>query len=149
MRPIVELLTEQLMNITFQRRTDLALLALRRLAESEGVTSRSELASETGTTSSFIPQVMSPLVEAGWVTSSRGPGGGYRLTESAFGVRLLEVVEAIEGPSADGTCVLRDAPCPGEDSCPIHVIWTEARRVLVEGFDRVLVLQPNTQGVNR
>lgn len=107
--------------------------------------SRNDLASETGTTSSFIPQVVAPLVEAGWVTSYRGPGGGYRIAGSAFDVRLLEVVEAVEGPSSDGRCALRDAPCPGEESCPIHDIWTEARRVLVDGFDQVLVL-PNMQG---
>ncbi|HEX6221424.1 MAG TPA: Rrf2 family transcriptional regulator [Acidimicrobiia bacterium] len=138
-------MTPQLMNITFQRRTDLALLALRALAASGGIMSRNDLASETGTTSSFIPQVVAPLVEAGWVTSSRGPGGGYRIAGSAFDVHLLEVVEAVEGPSSDGRCGLRDAPCPGEESCPIHDIWTEARRVLVEGFDQVLVL-PNMQG---
>lgn len=135
------------MNIMFQRRTDLALLALHTLSESEGMMSRADLASEIGTTSSFIAQVVSPLVEEGWVTSARGPGGGYRLTESAFEARLLEVVEAVEGPSVDGKCVLRDAPCPGEKSCPIHTIWTEARRVLVEGFDQVLVLQSHNQGV--
>lgn len=134
------------MNITFQRRTDLALLALRTMASSGGVTSRSELASKTGTTPSFLAQVMSPLVEAGWVTSSRGPGGGYRLTEAASDARLLDVVEVMEGPSVDGKCVLRDAPCPGEDSCPIHVIWTEARRVLMDGFEQILVLQTHTEG---
>ena len=136
------------MNITFQRRTDLALLALRTLSDEEGVVPRSELASRTGTTPSFVAQVMSPLVEAGWVTSSRGPGGGYQLSEAGLGVRLLDVVEIFEGPASSGRCVLRAAPCPGEDSCPIHAIWVQARDVLVKGLEGVLVLATDTQGAN-
>ncbi len=134
------------MNISFHRRTDLALAALRTLADSGGVMSRSDLASRTGTTPSFIPQVVSPLVEAGWIVSSRGPGGGYQLTEAGSEVRILEVVEAIEGPSATGRCVLRDASCPGTTTCPVHTVWMEARRVLLEGFDQVPVIQPIMQG---
>ena len=128
------------MDIAFSRRTDLALSALRVLAMAEGRKSRKSLAREIGTTASFLPQVMSPLIKAGWVTSGRGPGGGYQLAESAFEAHLLDVVEATEGPTTSGRCVLRDGPCPGEESCPIHAIWVEARRVLVEGFDVVPAL---------
>lgn len=133
------------MNISFHRRTDLALAALRTLAAAEGIVSRTDLASRIETTSSFLPQVVSPLVEAGWVVSTRGPGGGYQLTEAAAEVRILEVVEAVEGPSSTGRCVLRDDPCPGTE-CAVHNVWMEARRVLLEGFDQVRVIQPIMQG---
>jgi Rrf2 family iron-sulfur cluster assembly transcriptional regulator len=128
------------MNVRFARRTDLALAALQVLARARGRVTRSDLAAETGTTPSFLPQVMAPMVQAGWVKSERGPGGGYQLTDAAFEARLLEVVEATEGPTSDGRCVMRDGPCPGEDTCPIHAIWVEARAVLVDGFDNVLAL---------
>ncbi|HEY7468810.1 MAG TPA: Rrf2 family transcriptional regulator [Acidimicrobiia bacterium] len=136
------------MNITFSRRTDLALEAMRALLEAGGRLGRAELARSIGTTSSFLPQVMAGLVRGGWVVSRRGPGGGYELTESAHQARLLQVIEATEGPSASGRCVLRDAPCPGDISCPIHAIWVEARRVLDDGFDEVFVLQTELQGGN-
>jgi hypothetical protein len=29
---------------------------------------------------------------------------------------------------------MRDGPCPGDPSCPIHAVWMEARQVLVNGF---------------
>ena len=115
------------MNVRFARRTDLALAALQVLAKAGGRVTRSDLAEETGTTPSFLPQVMAPMVQAGWVKSERGPGGGYQLTDAAE-ARLLEVVEATEGPTSDGRCVMRDGPCPGEVTCPIHAIWVEARR---------------------
>lgn len=129
------------MNITFNRRTDLALAALRTLASTRARMSRTVLAESIGTTPSFLPQVMSPLLQGGWVASGRGPGGGYELTDSAFDARLLDVVEATEGPSENGRCVLRDGPCPGEETCPVHTVWIEARRVLVDGFDAIPALQ--------
>jgi Rrf2 family protein len=136
------------MNISFHRRTDLALAALRTLADAESIVSRTDLATRIDTTSSFLPQVLSPLAEAGWVVSTRGPGGGYQLTEAAAEVRILDVVEAIEGPSATGRCVLRDDSCPGAAECPVHNVWMEARRVLLEGFDQVRVIQPTMQGAH-
>jgi Rrf2 family protein len=134
------------MNITFTRRTDLAIAALIALAEAGGRLNGSELAEDIGTTPSFLPQVMSALVHSGWVSSERGPGGGYLLTDSAYQARLLEVIEASEGPTDNGRCVLRATPCPGPETCPFHEIWTEARRVLMEGFDETLVLNHRDQG---
>lgn len=129
------------MKISFSRRTDLALAALRDLDRAQSRLSRALLAREIGTTASFLTQVMAPLVQAGWVSSERGPGGGYRLSSEAYDIRLLEVIEATEGPALNGRCVMRDGPCPGEESCPIHEVWVEARNVLVGGLDRVPALQ--------
>jgi Rrf2 family protein len=130
------------MNISFQRRTDLALSALLALDTVEGRLGGAELAGRIGTTPAYLPQVMAPLVQAGWVTSGRGPGGGYALDPSAHTARFLDVVEATEGPTVDGRCVLRDSPCPGDEVCPIHAVWSEARQVLVDGLDRHLALPP-------
>jgi len=122
------------MNISFQRRTDLAISALRAL-NGVGAVRGVELAEEIETTPSYLPQVMAPLVKAGWVTSERGPGGGYRLADVGR-ISLFAVVEATEG-SGDGRCVLRDAPCPGERGCPVHAVWSQARDVLVSGFQEI------------
>lgn len=128
------------MNFEFSRRTDLALAALHALSRApKGKRTRAELARETGTTTSFLPQVMGPLIKAGWVGSDRGPGGGYRLTETARSARILELIELFEGPTIDGRCVLRDDRCP-ESACAVHAAWADARRVLVKGLEDVQVL---------
>jgi Rrf2 family protein len=129
------------MNIGFQRRTDLAISLLRVLASASGVVSGADLAGAVGTTTTYLPQVMTPLVKAGWVSSERGPRGGYRLTEEAEGIRLLDVIEATEGPAADGRCVLKDGPCPGDESCPVHDVWVMGRRVLTEGLGAIPVFE--------
>ncbi len=127
------------MNISFQRKTDLALSVMRTLTEAGGRLSGSELAREVGTTLAYLPQIVSPLIAAGWISSGRGPGGGYQLTEAASGLHLLDVVEVTEGPAESGRCILRDAPCPGIAPCGVHSVWAEARQVLVAGLAEIPV----------
>jgi Rrf2 family iron-sulfur cluster assembly transcriptional regulator len=125
--------------LALQKKTDLALAALRALAAAGGSLTGSALAKKAKTTISFLPQVMSPLVQEGWVVSLRGPGGGYQLTAAAASVHLLDVVEATEGPVDNGRCVLRDGPCPGQAACSVHEVWVQARQVLRRGFAQVPV----------
>ncbi len=53
------------MNITFSRKTDLAMTAIAKLAGVSGMTSRTQLAESVGTSPGYLAQVMAPLVRAG------------------------------------------------------------------------------------
>ena len=134
------------MKLVFHRRTDLALSALRALADPSGPHPGSILADRIGTSVSFLPQIMAPLIQAGWVVSERGPGGGYRLTPSAADARLLDVMEATESRTEPAQCVMRAGPCPGESPCEIHPVWQDAQRVLTQGFASIRVL-PHEKGI--
>lgn len=120
----------ELMNITLSRRTDLAIKALDVLSQSEGRISGTLLAERIETTIQFLPQVLSPLIRAGWVDSERGPNGGYRSTTPLEAISLLELIETSEGPLENGRCVLRDGPCPGTQSCAVHAAWIAGRETL-------------------
>jgi Rrf2 family iron-sulfur cluster assembly transcriptional regulator len=120
------------------KKTDLALSALRHLdAAPKSRLTGQELADAIGTTIPFLPQVMSPLIRAGWVSSERGPGGGYTLTDESTTATLYDVIAATEGGDLTGRCVLRDAPCPGRESCRVHFVADEARAVLINGFREI------------
>jgi Rrf2 family protein len=120
------------MDLRFSRRTHLALKALQELHRDGRQLSGSGLAERIETTSPFLPQVLGPLVKAGWVESQPGPGGGYRLAVSLADVSLLDVIETVEGPTETGMCVLREGPCPGTERCPVHEAWLSARTELKE-----------------
>ena len=66
------------------------------------------LAEALATTPGFVPQVMGPLVKRGWVRSDPGPLGGYALVSSLEALSVLDVVEAIDGPTDEGRCVVAD-----------------------------------------
>jgi Rrf2 family protein len=113
------------------RRTDLALRALKRLDAADGGLQAADLAAALDSTRQFIPQVLAPLVRAGWVISVPGPRGGYRLVADLEKCSLLDVIEIMEGPTDDGTCVL-GGPCRTGARCAAHEAWSEARGALLE-----------------
>lgn len=109
------------------RRSDLALRAVRVLFEEGGTLRAAEIAELLESTPQFVPQVLSPLVKAGWVTSETGPRGGYRLDTDPAERSILELIELIEGPTDDGTCVLRSGHCGASSLCSLHDAWSAAR----------------------
>ncbi len=123
------------MRLAISRRTDLALKALRFLAGEPRVWTASALAEAVATTPSFINQAMAAFVHAGWVYSSPGPAGGYLYAQPAPPPSLLQVIEAIEGPTPVDACVLREGKrcglISGEPLCALHEGWLRAREVLL------------------
>jgi Rrf2 family iron-sulfur cluster assembly transcriptional regulator len=113
------------------RRAELAIRALALLGRSAERVKASVLAEELGTTVSFVPQVLGPLVRAGWVRSDPGPTGGYRCRVPLGEVNVLQVIEAVDGATDVGRCVVADRPCQAADPCVLHMAWAVARNELV------------------
>lgn len=119
------------MRLEITRRAELAIRALALLGESAEHVKASVLAEELGTTVLFVPQVLGPLVRAGWVRSDPGPTGGYRCQVPLAEVSVLQVIEAVEGATDIGRCVVADRACDANDVCVLHAAWTQARTELV------------------
>lgn len=119
------------MRLEVSSRCDLAVRALRALGEPGPRVKGPELAATVGCTAGFLSQVLTPLVRAGWVRSGPGPSGGYRLSVRLTDIPLLAVVEAVEGPTDTGRCVLADSSCDARATCALHVPWMEARSRLL------------------
>jgi len=118
------------MRLEITRKTDLAVRALCSLSQRERVKGL-QLAKWAETSQAFMAQVLAPLVQAGWVDSEPGPTGGYRLIADVSALSMLEVIEAIEGPTDNGRCVLRAGPCPADQNCALHDAWQPARDALM------------------
>lgn len=58
---------------------------------------RCELARHESIPPSFVAKILTRLVRAGLLRSSRGARGGFRLARPASQITLLDVIEAIEG----------------------------------------------------
>lgn len=109
------------MRLELSRRGDYAVRAVLVLARSEAdVTTAASLAAATAVPASFLPQVMGDLVRAGLVANRRDRRGGYRLARPADAIRLLDVIEAVEGDGRRRTCVIRGGPCRREAACDVH-----------------------------
>ncbi len=49
----------------------------------------------------FLLEILRRLVNAGILTSMRGPEGGYRLARGADEISVLDIIEAADGPLRD------------------------------------------------
>lgn len=131
------------MRLQLTRRTLLVARALQALDGQQRLTA-STIAPLIGAAPSYVPQVMAPLVRAGWVSSGSGPHGGYDLTVDLGSLSLLDVIEAVEGPIHGATCAKPVGECTQEHPCLVHAPWTAAVAALAaELADAPLVAQPS------
>jgi Rrf2 family transcriptional regulator, cysteine metabolism repressor len=84
---------------------------------------------------SYLEHLVAKLRDAGLVSSQRGAHGGYRLALPASEIRMLEVVEALEGPIAPMDCFTPEdqrrgqgVSCShlsdGDIACSTKLLWT-------------------------
>lgn len=90
---------------------------------------------------SFVSKVLQQLVQAGLVSSQRGARGGFQLARPADDISLLEVVEAIEGPTQFNLCVPLGPNGSRKDWCAAHSVWMEAQAALVNVLGRASIAQ--------
>lgn len=145
------------MKLEITRKADLATRSLLALAEVARRSKSSELAARVGTTPGYLAQVLAPLVARGWVQSEPGPAGGYTSVADLAEISVLDVIEAVEGSTDAGRCVLQQRTCLSEGPCALHQPWSRARNQLLAELastplstlgSTVTVASPN-QGMSR
>jgi len=99
------------------------------------------LVQATGVRESFLSKVLQRLVHTGMVSSHRGTGGGFCLKELPDQTRLLEVIEAIEGPLELNVCLGRGQGCDREGWCGTHSVWQQARDALADVLRNVTIAE--------
>ncbi|MBW8077583.1 MAG: Rrf2 family transcriptional regulator [Gallionella sp.] len=119
------------MRLEITRKADIATRALLALSTNGARSKSSELAKLVGTTPGFLSHAMLALVQRGWVRSDPGPLGGYSATFNPKEVSVLDVIEAVEGPTDVGRCVLENRSCSEAGQCALHSSWSSARADLL------------------
>lgn len=75
----------------------------------------------------LISKVMSALSLAGYITSTRGPGGGYRLAKPPETIRIYDIVSVFEGVESELECPFGPGYCGHHSPCPMHDSLAEAQ----------------------
>ena len=79
----------------------------------------------------FLAKILQDLARHGLLQSFKGRGGGFKLARPANKIKLLEVVETIEGGDFDDGCVLGLRECSDEQACPVHYQWKEIKNQIL------------------
>jgi len=89
-----------------------------------------KLTEQAGLPREFLAKIFRQLVEAGLLTSAKGPGGGFALARPAHEISLLQIIEAVDsGHQIDG-CVVGLAKCNDDMPCPQHDLFKPIRQRL-------------------
>ena len=135
------------MKLELMPRTDLTLRTVGALADGRRWRA-AQLAEQVGTTAAYLAHIVGPLTRAGWVDSAPGPTGGHQLVADLDQVSLLDLIEAVEGPTDDGRCVMASQPCPAPEPCAIHDTWIRARSALTDELAATSLLAITTRPTN-
>ena len=91
----------------------------------------SEIASAENMPEYFFSKIFQNLAKSGLVNSFRGSNGGFVLARSPEDIKVLEVIEAIDGPIAASKCALDPNLCERSDMCPFHPYWKETQEAIL------------------
>ncbi len=78
----------------------------------------------------YLGHLITPLVAAGIIRSTRGARGGIWLAKPPEEIKLSEVVHLLEGSTALVECVNDSKACPRSDLCVTRDIWGELRQAI-------------------
>lgn len=98
-------------------RTVLELTGSLKTGQKTGV---AELADTLQVPQHFLAKVLQHLVKAGIISSVKGPGGGFFLSEENLGHSLADIVLLFDGEAFFTGCILGLEKCSSENPCPLH-----------------------------
>jgi Rrf2 family protein len=88
----------------------------------------------------YLEHLITPLITAGIITSTRGPKGGISLVRPPGEIGLDEVLQLVEGTIAPVECVNHPDRCVRSGSCAAREVWEELRQTMA-GFLRSITIQ--------
>jgi Rrf2 family protein len=88
----------------------------------------------------YLEHLITPLIAAGLVKSTRGARGGVILLKPAAEIKLSDVLELLEGSIAPVDCVNNPKICHRSAFCVTRDIWIEMKKVM-NGFLEATTLQ--------
>ena len=117
------------MTVIFSKKCELALQAVLFLSikQDQVIFNAHEVSEELKVPKEFVSKMLQTLTESGIIGSKKGKNGGFYLARRPSQIRLIEIVEAIDGLAVFNNCVLGFPNCSTDHPCPVHDKWGKIR----------------------
>ena len=121
--------------------TDYAIRILIHLATSSGYVAKESMAKSLGIAPNYLPKVVRQLRDVGWVDSSVGYTGGYKLIKDPKSITLLDVMAVTEDTVKINRCLEPDGFCSQKvtTTCPVHQIYCTFQNISDQYFSHVSI----------
>lgn len=108
-----------------------ALVHLATLSPGEYAMARN-IAAEAGIPPHFLAKLLQEMARDGFLKSSKGPRGGFRLNQPPEGISMLRIVEAIDGAGRYDRCIGGSPECNDRVACGMHDSWKALRSRIID-----------------
>ncbi|MBK8944684.1 MAG: Rrf2 family transcriptional regulator [Ignavibacteriae bacterium] len=117
------------MTVIFSKKCELALQAVLFLSikKDQLIFNAKDISDELKVPKEFVSKMLQTLTESGIIGSKKGKNGGFYLARRPSQIKLIEIVNAIDGDSVFKSCVLGFPNCSSEHPCPVHDKWGKIR----------------------
>lgn len=123
----------------FSKTTEYALRATFFIAQKgskEKKLSIGEITKNIGSPQPFTAKILQILTKNNCIiSSSRGPKGGFYLTEKAKKLPISAILEVMDEKKVVSGCVLGMPECSSEKPCPLHDQYSSIKTQLIEMFN--------------
>ena len=75
----------------------------------------------------FVSKILQSLRDSGLIFSTKGKSGGFGLAKDPTQIKLIDIVQAIDGLEMFSNCVLGFPECSPDTPCPVHDSWGKLR----------------------
>lgn len=97
-----------------------------------------EVANRQGISLKYLEQIITVLTKAGYVLSTRGSNGGYRLAYSPDHYTVGMILRLTEGNLAPVACLEGDEnTCERRDQCSTLFVWEKLARAIDDVVDNI------------
>lgn len=122
------------MTVIFSKKCEYGLQAILYLSSKKSgeAISAEEIANKLNIPKEFVSKILQSLTAKKITASKKGKGGGFFLAKAPSQIKLLDIVDAIDGLSFFSSCILGFPNCSKEKPCPLHNKWSILREKTYE-----------------
>ncbi|NIJ44536.1 Rrf2 family protein [Wenyingzhuangia heitensis] len=100
-----------------------------------------KIAEELQTPQPFLAKLLQQLSTHKLVSSTKGPGGGFYLSEKDLQIKLWDIVVNIDGTDKFDQCFLGLSLCSDKYPCPVHHIVKPFKNEILVDFRQKTIEQ--------
>jgi len=117
-----------------------AVLYLTEKVETKEKLSGKDISKNLDIPDAFIAKLLQKLVKAKVVSSTKGPNGGFYMSEKNLKNHINDIILAIDGRDIFEGCFMGLPVCSDENPCPIHHIVAPFKDQLQNKFQKLTIL---------
>jgi len=120
-----------------------AIRAMSRLAalRPDGYVRIQEICDDSDLPSHFVAKIFRDLVRDGLLISAKGRGGGFALGRPAAKIKLIDIVEAVDGVQQYNRCVSGLSVCDDAQPCSQHESFKPVRKQILSYLNQTSLEQ--------